>query len=121
MTVVAAMSDTTPNSTAASDAGEPRRASQPPHNQSSLSQPPQIQPPQGPPQGRSRGPSFWMGICAMVLALGSGIATSLILTGSTRISPTNDVFQFVILINIIVYCYVAIRSFTNTLSLSIYL
>jgi two-component system, NtrC family, nitrogen regulation sensor histidine kinase NtrY len=55
----------------------------------------------GPPQGTSRGVSFWLGICAVIVALVSGIATSLILTGMTRIRPTNDVFQFVILINIL--------------------
>jgi two-component system, NtrC family, nitrogen regulation sensor histidine kinase NtrY len=55
----------------------------------------------GPPQGTSRGLAFWLGISAVCLALVSGIATSLILTGSTRIRPTNDVFQLVILLNIL--------------------
>jgi two-component system, NtrC family, nitrogen regulation sensor histidine kinase NtrY len=58
-------------------------------------------PPRAAPQGTSRGPAFWLGIGAVLVALGSGIATSLILTGMTRIRPTNDVFLIVILVNML--------------------
>lgn len=53
------------------------------------------------PQGTSRGPAFWLGISAVMVALISGIATSLILTGMTRIRPTDSVFLTVIFVNML--------------------
>ena len=53
------------------------------------------------PQGTSRGPAFWLGISAVAVALVSGIATSLILTGMTRIRPTDGVFLIVIFVNML--------------------
>ena len=58
-------------------------------------------PPRAAPQGTSRGPAFWLGISAVMVALVSGIATSLILTGMTRIRPTDGVFLTVIFVNML--------------------
>ena len=43
--------------------------------------------------------AFWIGLIAVGVALSSGIATSLILTGATRIRPTDGVFLIVIFVN----------------------
>jgi two-component system nitrogen regulation sensor histidine kinase NtrY len=51
--------------------------------------------------GSTRSLAFRLGIAAVLVALVSGIATSLILTGVTRIRPTGDVFVTVILINVL--------------------
>jgi two-component system nitrogen regulation sensor histidine kinase NtrY len=57
--------------------------------------------PSGTPIGGASGWAFWLGVGAMLLALVSGVATSLILTGLTSIRPTGEVFVLVILANLL--------------------
>ena len=51
------------------------------------------------PTFRTSGLSFWIGLVIVVLALISGFATYVILTGLTSIVPTNDVVFLVLFIN----------------------
>ncbi len=51
------------------------------------------------PMFRMSGLSFWIGLVIVVLALMSGFATYVILTGLTSIVPTNDVVFLVLFIN----------------------
>ena len=45
--------------------------------------------------------AFWLGLAIVVLALVSGLATYLILTGLTPIAPRNDVVLLVLLVNVV--------------------
>ena len=51
------------------------------------------------PKFKTTGPSFWIGSVIVVLALISGFATYVILTGLTSIVPTNEVVFLVLFIN----------------------
>ena len=46
--------------------------------------------------------AFWFGLAIVVLSLVSGLATYLILTGLTPITPRNDVVLLVLLVNVVV-------------------
>ena len=46
--------------------------------------------------------AFWFGLAIVVLSLVSGLATYLILTGLTPITPRNDVVLLVLMVNVVV-------------------